>query len=183
MNESALRISLKIIKMFEGCNLISYPDPTSDLYKALSNNNMLQKYMRGAIKHSDLPEHFQVLSGKPWTIGWGETKDITHSMQWTQEEADSIFAERVQEFMAGVLKASPKLAKAPPQRLAAVVSLAYNIGLTAYAKSTVARCIAKDDHENAAKAFEMWNKAGGKVMQGLVNRRKLESDLYKSVGV
>lgn len=56
----------------------------------------------------------------------------------------------------------------------ACVSLCYNIGVAAFARSTVVRRLNERKYRAACEAFAMWNKAGGRVVQGLVNRRKAE---------
>jgi lysozyme len=60
----------------------------------------------------------------------------------------------------------------------ACVSLAYNIGPNAFAKSTVLRELNAGNKDRTAAAFKMWNKAGGEVVQGLVNRRNAEVTLF-----
>lgn len=112
------------------------------------------------------------------TIGWGETKGVKMGDVWTQEQADTRLAERVIEFMAGVIKACPQLHLEPPNRVAACTSLAYNIGLAGWAKSTVCRKTMEQSYKEAADAFLLWNKAGGKVVRGLTLRRVAEADLY-----
>lgn len=176
--EDAVKIAAKIVKPLEGCSLVSYPDPASPLYKELSKHNILQKFLQGKL---DLPDYLRDLSGTPWTIGMGETKGVKQGDKITQEQADSMLLERLKEFAQGVLKASPKLSKHSPEKLAAVTSFAYNVGLGAYKGSTVARCIGVEDMEGAARAFSLWNKAGGLVMNGLVKRRQVEADLFRSV--
>ena len=180
MNSLALKIACKIIRNFEGCNLISYPDPASPLYGALARNNMLHKYMKGDLKWKDLPDNFKALSGAPFTIGYGNTQGITHSMEWTQQKADAELEKHVAEFMEGAIKASPKLANMSPSQIAAVTSLCYNIGLNAYKTSTVARMIAAGDIYGAANGFPLWNKAQGKILDGLVKRREVERNLFLS---
>lgn len=175
---TAARIATKLIKPSEGCSLVAYPDPASDLYKALTTHSMLHKFLAGQI---ELPENFEKLSGNPWSLGFGETKGIVRGMKWTQEEADTQLANRVKEFAEGVLKASPELLNHSAEKLAACTSLAYNIGLNAYKSSSVAKAIAKQDWKAAGGSFALWNKAGGNVMQGLVVRRKAEADLFNSV--
>lgn len=75
-----------------------------------------------------------------------------------------------------VLACTPGL-KEHPNQLAAAVSLAYNIGTNAYCRSTVARRFNSGDWAGACAAFTMWNKAGGKVLKGLVRRRADERAL------
>jgi lysozyme len=61
----------------------------------------------------------------------------------------------------------------------ALVSLCYNIGVGAFGKSTVFKRVANNpDDPTIRDALMMWNRAGGKVIQGLTNRRKAEADHY-----
>jgi len=96
---------------------------------------------------------------------------------WTQEQADARFLEDLTKFgeqVARLLGDAPTTA----HQWAALVSLAYNIGTGALAKSTVLRKHKAGDYEGAAKAFSMWNKNDGKVMAGLTRRRRAEAKLY-----
>ena len=56
----------------------------------------------------------------------------------------------------------------------ALVSLCYNIGASAFKGSTVVRELNQRKYQAACTAIGMWNKAGGRVVQGLVNRRAAE---------
>jgi lysozyme len=114
------------------------------------------------------------------TIGYGETKGVKMGDVWTQAKADAELRSRTQEFLEGVLKAAPKLAAFTSNQQAACTSLAYNIGLGAFAGSTVAKRIATGDRAGAADAFLLWNKAGGQVVQGLVTRRQEERRVFMS---
>lgn len=58
-----------------------------------------------------------------------------------------------------------------PNQYDALVSLVYNIGNGAFAGSTLLRELNSGDYEGAAQQFERWNRAGGRVVQGLANRR------------
>ena len=59
----------------------------------------------------------------------------------------------------------------------AATQLAYNIGATAFCNSTVAKRFNARDYAGACAAFSMWNKAAGRVVAGLVNRRAAERAL------
>ena len=59
----------------------------------------------------------------------------------------------------------------------AAVQISYNIGVAAFCKSTVVRRWNSGDYAGGCDAFLMWNKAGGRVVQGLVNRRERERRL------
>lgn len=62
-------------------------------------------------------------------------------------------------------------------QLVAAGLLAYNIGGAAYCKSTVDRMFDAGKIRAGCDAFRMWNKAGGKIVRGLVNRREFERTL------
>jgi lysozyme len=58
------------------------------------------------------------------------------------------------------------------------VALAFNIGLGAFATSTVLKKHKKGDYPGAGDAFLLWNKSRGSVLPGLVKRRAAERELY-----
>lgn len=60
----------------------------------------------------------------------------------------------------------------------ALISLAYNIGTGAFAKSTLVKKLNAGDYKGAAEQFLVWNKGNGKIMQGLVNRRQREKGVF-----
>lgn len=62
----------------------------------------------------------------------------------------------------------------------AMVSLAYNIGLGAFAASTVRRRHNARQSFRAGLAFMLWNKAGGRTLLGLTLRRRAERRLYRT---
>jgi lysozyme len=62
----------------------------------------------------------------------------------------------------------------------AMVSLDYNIGGGNFKNSSVVANINKGDFVAAANSFKLWNKSGGVVVQGLVNRRELEVTLFNT---
>lgn len=119
----------------------------------------------------------------PWTIGWGSTTDedgkaITRGTVWTQERCDARFAAHVAEFAREV---AALLGEAPvgQNQFDALVSLAYNIGARALGTSTLLRMHLAGDHAGAAEQFGRWNRAGGRVLAGLVRRRAAEAALYR----
>ena len=61
----------------------------------------------------------------------------------------------------------------------ALVSLAYNIGTSGFKNSTLVKKLNAGDIRGAAAQLDVWNKGGGKVMQGLVNRRDVERKLFE----
>lgn len=134
-----------------------------------------------------LMHHFEQCSlvaylcpAKVWTIGWGNTgPDVKRGTRWTQLQADAAFERRIaNEFAPAVAKA---IGDAPTTagQFGAMVSLAYNIGVKAFAGSSVARAHAAGNAAGAEKAFGLWTKGGGKVLPGLVRRRAAEAALYR----
>lgn len=118
--------------------------------------------------------------GAPWTVGWGSTgPSINPCTIWTQEQADRRFLEDVSEFAAEVSEA----VKVPtePYQMAALISLAYNIGMTAFRKSTLLKLLNQGHYAEAGKQFPRWNRAGGRVMKGLTNRRNAEAALFGGI--
>ncbi|MFY9810837.1 lysozyme [Aquabacterium sp.] len=115
-----------------------------------------------------------------WTCGWGETDGVKPGDTWTKAYADKRLLESLIEYRYRVLD----LCKVTPTetQLGALVSLAYNIGVGALAKSSVLKAHNRGDRQAAARAFGLWNKArvGGKLqaLPGLTLRRAKEAALY-----
>jgi lysozyme len=122
---------------------------------------------------------YQCIAGV-WTNGWGETLGITPDMRWTEDQADSRFLQSVRKYAARVEALCT--VQPTPNELGAMTSLAYNIGLEAFAKSTVLRQHNAGNKDAAARAFGLWNKArvGGVLQEvrGLTLRRGRESAQY-----
>ena len=125
-------------------------------------------------------------AGKP-TIGWGHTKtvnaaDVQTRRTITLEQAEKLLMQDLHEFRVGVLELLKR--EANQHQFDAFVSLAFNIGLAAFARSTALRRHNEGRFDEAAAAIEMWNKitnpATGKkeVSRGLVRRRAAEKALY-----
>jgi len=117
-----------------------------------------------------------------WTIGYGTTAgaDVgvkpAYGMTITQARAEDLLRQGVDKF-ANTVDALITT-KVNQNERGACVCLAYNIGTGAFAKSTVLRELNAGNKDKAAAAFRMWNKAGGEVIKGLVNRREAEIKLF-----
>lgn len=119
------------------------------------------------------------------TIGYGSTryangKAVTlKDAAITQAQADELLMVTLtQEYLPGVLKASPTLAD-KPKALAAILDFAYNLGVGAYEGSTLRKRVDAGDWGSAVFELRRWIKAGGKVLPGLVARRDAEAALLK----
>jgi len=115
-----------------------------------------------------------------WTIGYGHTGDVKKGDRISRKRADELLAEDLGTFVTAVRRACK--VKPNPNQLAAMVSLAFNIGAGAFAKSTVVKAHNRGDAQAAARAFGLWVKARvkGKLVElpGLVSRRAREAALY-----
>lgn len=116
-----------------------------------------------------------------WTIGYGLTSaagliTVGKGLTITQKQADDYLVAALAKYEAAVSKAiSRTMTQA---QFDAFVSLCYNIGPGAFAGSTVVKRFNAGDIAGAADAILMWNKAGGKVLKGLENRRADERALF-----
>lgn len=111
------------------------------------------------------------------TIGFGTTKGVKPGDTITVERA----LVRLNEDVAFFEKEMKKCIGDVPlyqHEWDAYVSLTYNIGHAGFCKSTIVKRLKQNppDYNGACEAIKMWNKAGGKVWQGLVKRRE---DEYK----
>jgi lysozyme len=141
-------------------------------------------------KGYDLIKRFEGYSDRPYkcpagisTIGYGNTyypngtKVKITDKQITREYANEILAHTADEFAADVLK----LVKTniTVNQLNALTSFAYNVGVANLQKSTLLKLVNINPNDAMiAKEFLKWNKAAGKELKGLTNRRISESALY-----
>lgn len=109
-----------------------------------------------------------------WTVCHGETR--VPMRRYTDAECTSMLQDGLVDFAKPVLARNPEL-RDKPHALAAAVSLSYNIGSHAYSRSTVARRFSEGRFREGCDAMLAWNRAGGRVVQGLVNRRRFEREL------
>ena len=117
---------------------------------------------------------------KVWTIGFGSTgPHVKPGMEITMEEAEALLRSDLSRFERGVEKAVEGV-ETSDNEFAAFVSLAFNIGLRGFEKSTALRRHLAGNKRGAADAILLWNKARGVVLKGLIRRREAERELYLS---
>jgi lysozyme len=92
-------------------------------------------------------------------------------------EVDAILAQDLGRFERGVARLCPSAVNHQGQ-FDALVSFSFNVGLGNLQRSTLRMKHNRGDFEEAAQEFIKWSKAGGKVLKGLVNRRRDEQRLY-----
>ena len=141
----------------------------------------------------DLVRHFEGFRGLRYicaagcpTIGYG------HVIRPGEEER---FAGGITEaFAQDLLRADLARAEASVLRLLtvpladgqfdALVSFAFNLGGGALERSRLRQCVLRGEHAEAVEEFLRWTRAAGRVLRGLVERRRAEATLYaQAVGV
>ena len=114
--------------------------------------------------------------GEPITIGCGHTGGVklgdvcteAQALEWLL--ADCAKAERAIDLYVAV--------PLNQNQRDALISLVYNIGAANFANSTLLRLLNVGDYASIPAQFKRWNKAGGKVLAGLVRRRAAEAALF-----
>lgn len=150
LTEKHVEASLPLIKRWEGFRAEAYPDPGT--------------------------------GGEPWTIGYGTTARAgvgispRPGLKISREDADMYLRRAVDKFAADLARHVKR--KPGINQGGAMISLAYNIGPSAFVGSSALRRFNAGDDQGAADAFLLWNKSGGKVMQGLKNRRAEERIVF-----
>ena len=138
--------------------------------------------LRLLAKHEGLSLKAYKCPAGVWTIGYGNTfyEDGTKV-----KEGDIITKQRAEELLRIIANDFATKVKAVVkqnltlQQFDALVSFAYNVGVGNFAKSTLLKKVNANPLDPTIQAeFEKWNKANGRVLKGLVTRRKEEADLY-----
>jgi len=128
-----------------------------------------------------------------WTVGVGHVIDPSHARvpfeersyleipdgwnrKFTMDEVNAILAADLQRFERGVLRYCPR--GITQGRFDALVSFAFNVGLGTLQRSTLRQKHNRGDFDGAADEFLKYCLGGGKVLKGLVNRRKDERAMY-----
>jgi lysozyme len=131
-----------------------------------------------------------------WTVGVGHVIDPSHiavkyedrkslpiPAGWdrilTMDEVDALLAQDLGRFERGVARYCP-IATAHQGIFDALVSFSFNVGLGNLQRSGLRMKTNRGEYEDAAEEFMKWTKAAGKVLPGLVKRRKDEQTMYLS---
>jgi lysozyme len=110
------------------------------------------------------------------TVCYGETRGIELGMRFTKAQCDAMLVKALGEFADASVE---RCIKGPiaDEPYVAFLDLAYNVGASAFCKSTVVKRWNAGDKAGACNAVLLFNRAGGKVVPGLVARRKREQAL------
>ena len=113
------------------------------------------------------------------TICFGHTKGVQLGDYMTDAQCADLLQSEVLEYreaLHGYFNTGTKLHRLTPERDAGYVSLAYNVGVRGAGRSTATRRLNAGDITGGCQALTWWNKAGARVVRGLVRRR---SDEYR----
>ena len=112
-----------------------------------------------------------------WTIGYGSTKGVKEGDTITQEEADSLLLHEMDEYESYIndmVKSDLK-----QNEFDSLVSWVFNLGPSNLSSSTLLQKLNNKNWDEVPAQIKRWNKAGGKVLQGLIRRREAEALLFE----
>lgn len=116
------------------------------------------------------------------TIGYGHTNHQGRKFDkftvWTKQEAEEALREDL-KIHEDIVKSLVKVPITQGQ-FDALVSFCFNLGGGNLSRSTLLRKLNAGDYLGAANEFPRWNRAGGKILPGLVKRREAEKNLFLS---
>ena len=111
------------------------------------------------------------------TIGYGHTAGVKDGDSCTQAEAESILAEDLVEFEDYVNDLVT--VELTPSQFSAVVAFTFNLGPKNLSESTLLKLLNLEKYDEIPAQFKRWNRASGKVLDGLIRRREAESLLFQ----
>lgn len=111
------------------------------------------------------------------TVCYGETQGVALGDSHSKVECDQMLLASLRRHEVGMRGCLRKPDALPVKTYIAFVSLTYNIGVGAFCRSTARRRLDRGDTKGACDAATWFNKAGGRTLRGLVNRRKAEHKL------
>ena len=112
-----------------------------------------------------------------WTACYGETRGIKPGMRFTKAQCDTMLIDGLEDFEAGMRACLTRPDAIPEKPYVAFLSLAYNVGTGTFCRSSVAKKANAGDLRGACDALMLYVNAGGRRIQGLVNRRTAERKL------
>ncbi len=112
-----------------------------------------------------------------WTIGYGTTRGVQPDMSISEAEAERFLQQDLTRFEQTIHEAVT--VPINDNQFSALASFTYNVGSGAMRSSTLIKLLnARHDVRSIADEFPRWNKAGGRVLEGLTRRRNAERALF-----
>lgn len=109
------------------------------------------------------------------TIGYGETRNVKMGDTITRENAQKLLGERLREHADDMISCIN--VPLTQNEFDAYLDFTYNVGATKFCRSTLAKKLNAGDYTGACNELLKWNKANGKILSGLMNRRAKENEL------
>lgn len=147
----------------------------------MTNMQISYNGIKALTEHEGFRSNAYKDTGGVWTIGYGticvDGKPVEQGMTCTIPQAE----EWMRSDLAWAQTAVNQLVRTQlfQHQFDALVSFVYNIGQTAFAKSTMLRKLNMNDFIGASKEFDRWNKDNGKTIAGLVARRAVEQAMFE----
>jgi len=113
-----------------------------------------------------------------WTIGYGHTKGVEEGQEISQDEAEEMLASELDEY-EGYINDMVEC-DLEQHQFDALVAWVYNLGPTNLRSSTMLKRLNANDLEDVPNQIKRWDKAGGKVLAGLVRRREAEALMFQN---
>ena len=113
-----------------------------------------------------------------WTIGYGHTKDVEKGDTWSQEKAEHMLSKELEDEYEHYVNS---LVTVPMNQCQfdALVSWVYNLGPANLKKSSMLRVLNEGKYDEVPAQIKRWNKAGGKILDGLIRRRQAEAEMFE----
>ena len=121
-------------------------------------------------------EAYEDAVGVP-TIAYGRIKDVKMGDSCTQAQAEAWLDEELHEY-EGYINDAVTVALTQNQ-FDSLVSWVYNLGPSNLKSSTMLKVLNKEQYADVPEQIQRWNKAGGKVLEGLTKRRNAEALLFE----
>lgn len=112
------------------------------------------------------------------TIGYGTTSNVTRGEVITEAQASNFLARDAAKF-AQVINNNVKV-NLTQEQFDALVAFTYNVGPANFTSSTLLKVLNAGQFDQVPAQMLRWNKAGGKVLNGLTTRRTAEGVLFSS---
>ena len=122
-------------------------------------------------------EAYEDAVGVP-TIAYGRTKNVNMGDTCTQEQAEEWLQEEMNEY-EGYINDQVNVVLEQNQ-FDALVSWVYNLGPSNLSSSTMLKVLNEGKYNDVPAQIKRWNKAGGKVLEGLTRRREAEALLFQN---
>ncbi|RMC37485.1 lysozyme [Paracoccus alkanivorans] len=122
----------------------------------------------------------RVASPPVWTVCYGETRGVKAGDRYSSAECSEMLIDALTDYYTPLVTCIPSLSQQPEGVQVALTSWSYNVGTGAACSSTLAKRANAGRWLDACNELPRWNKAGGQVVQGLVNRRAAEQKLCLS---